>query len=390
MKIIQINASYKPAFVYGGPTMSVSKLSEVLISEGLDLEVLTTQANGICELEVPLNQMLMIDNVPVTYHKRLTKDHTHFSPGLYKSLLNRIKNTPNNSDIVIHIHTWWNLVSMISCFIAIIRKIPVIVSPRGTLSQYSFNNKNNYVKATIFALSKRLLNRCHFHVTSANEKNAILGLLNPKSIYVIPNLVDIPIKLNFLSNQDHAPFKILFLSRIEEKKGLELLFLALEKIPFNYQLNIAGAGAAEYISKLKTLAFKLNIDKNISWLGHQPTSTKFDILNNHHLLVLPSFDENFANVVIESLSMGTPVVITENVGLSDYVAKEDLGWICKIEVKDLRSRILHAFEDSEKRERIRKVAPNLIRKDFSDKRLAMEYLKMYEQILNDRHLKGGS
>jgi len=42
MKIIQVTASYKPAYVYGGPTMSVSKLSEELVKVGTDLEVICT------------------------------------------------------------------------------------------------------------------------------------------------------------------------------------------------------------------------------------------------------------------------------------------------------------------------------------------------------------
>ncbi|HTE01349.1 MAG TPA: hypothetical protein VK668_18815, partial [Mucilaginibacter sp.] len=82
MKILQVNASYKPAYVYGGPTMSVSKLSEQMVKAGCIVEVFTTTANGPVELPVVPDKQTNIDGVPVTYFKRLTKDHSHFSPAL--------------------------------------------------------------------------------------------------------------------------------------------------------------------------------------------------------------------------------------------------------------------------------------------------------------------
>ena len=56
--------------------------------------------------------------------------------------------------------------------------------------------------------------------------------------------------------------------------------------------------------------------------------------------MLPSFNENFANTVIESLAVGTPVLISENVGLKDYIEKNNLGCIFKLnELKNQLSTI---------------------------------------------------
>jgi glycosyltransferase involved in cell wall biosynthesis len=367
--------------------MSVSKLSEVLIIHGIDLEVLTTTANGTSDLNLVPGTRTDVDGVPVTYYKRITGDHTHFSPQLYRGLINNI-NAAKANGVVVHIHAWWNLVSIFSCLVAILKKVPVILSPRGTLSTYSFGNKNDLIKRIIHSLlGKPLLKRCHIHVTSENERQAITILFKPKSITVIPNLVTLPIieqsqcadetELTF-ENQDIL--RLLFFSRIEHKKGLELLFAALKKSDIEFKLTIAGGGDEEYVTQLKRLADSLTIQHKIVWIGQQAPEKKFRIMAQYDLLILPSYDENFANVVIESLAIGTPVLITRNVGLSDYVRENDFGWICEFDEQDLQIKLKQADKDILKRERIRKEAPYKIREDFSDEKLCKRYIEMYNYV----------
>ncbi len=388
MHIFQINASYKPAYIYGGPTMSVSKLSEELVKAGQDVSVLTTTANGLIELDLKPGELQLVDNVPVIYFKRLTKDHSHFSPALFSHLFKKLNKSINQQ--IIHIHAWWNLVSMISCFISLWKQKQVILSPRGTLSSYSFKNRSSILKNTFHTLAgKHLLKRCHFHVTSEKEKQDILNLLIPKSITVIPNFVRLEAEsaickteqVSQNESQISNPIKLLFLSRIEEKKGLDLLFNALVNFHIPYTLTVAGSGHSEYIVQLKQLASKLGIDQHIAWIGQQGSEKKFSILHCHDLLVLPSHDENFANVVIESLSVGTAVLISKKVGLADYVAKHDLGWISDITAVELRQTIDIASKDFEKRELIRQNAPQKIRNDFNDDQLVKRYIEMYETAL---------
>lgn len=384
MKVIQINASYKPAFIYGGPTMSVSKLAEVLVAKKINLEVLTTQANGNNELNVITGKQVSIDNVPVTYYKRISKDHTHFSPALLMAFFLKLKNAKFKT--IIHIHAWWNLVSIFSCAIAVFTKFPVVLSPRGTLSSYSFGNRNNLIKKIIHNyISIPLIKKCHIHATSENEKNALSKLLNFKSITVIPNLVNIPntVPARCINHVNQGKIRLLFFSRIEQKKGLEFLFAALKKTEIEYTLTIAGSGERNYISTLKELSKSFNIDHNLAWIGEQTADKKFVIMADHHILVLPSHDENFANVVVESLAVGTAVVITENVGLSDYVFANDFGWVCKMEESALKTSLQLATNTPEKLIRISQVAPTKIRSDFSDDLIANQFIDMYTTILKD-------
>ncbi|RYE19812.1 MAG: hypothetical protein EOP42_28465, partial [Sphingobacteriaceae bacterium] len=211
MRIIQVSASYKPAVIYGGPTLSVSKLSEELCKNGIKTGVVTTLANGKNELGFPVGKVTYIENVPVRFFKRITKDHSHFSPGLIWHLL-KLKKAAEPT--IIHIHAWWNLVSIFACTIAHLKSIPVVLSPRGTLSQYSFTKKNNRLKNWMhFLAGKKLLSKCFFHVTSEAEKAEILQLFRPRHIQVISNFITIPSNLDIQIRKKSSVLKLLFMSR---------------------------------------------------------------------------------------------------------------------------------------------------------------------------------
>ena len=392
-----------------------------------EVEVFTTTANGKSELDVSPNEKSIVDGVDVTYFKRLTKDHTHFSPallwGLRREILLDKKNPPptppiNRSELskggqnlVIHIHAWWNLVSVLSCAVALWYKVPVVLSPRGMLTSYTSHNRNSFIKNLIHRLmGKRLLKACHIHATSEQEKRDILSVVKPKSISVIPNLVELDMgrqgnansyldkKTNYevfkLPSLQGAlvpiyrkglgvryyPFKLIFLSRIEEKKGLDILFEALAKIEFNWTLTIAGSGEEKYVESLKTKAERLKINHNINWLGQVNKEDKFEILAAHDLMVLTSHNENFANVVIESLSVGTPVLLSDQVGLADYVLTKDLGWVTELKVDHISEILKDAHSNQIKREKVRRIAPTLINEDFNDENLVSKYIDLYQNV----------
>jgi glycosyltransferase involved in cell wall biosynthesis len=384
MQLIQICPSYKPAYQYGGPTISISMLCEKLQTSTLKPLVLTTTGNGNEELQVLCKTISIVDGVSVQYFKRLTKDHSHFSPSLCLHLIQHIRTAKKSRNhLVIHIHSWWNLVALLSCFIARIYKIPTIISPRGMLTDYTFVHNKEFVKSCIHILfGKWLLEGCHLHATSEKEKQDISSFLKPKSVTVIPNILSFP-SIQF---DQHRPvqaktFKFLFFSRIDEKKGIELLLKAAAKLNFNYHLTIAGSGKTTYVSKLQTLSTSLDIAQNISWLGHVSTGDKYKELTKHDLLVLPSYNENFANVVIESLSVGTAVLISDQVGLASYILSSNLGWVSKLNTNDLAAHITRISKSKATLTRIRTSAPRQIADEFNSDKLLKQYVDFYNTLM---------
>lgn len=388
MKIIQITASYKPAYIYGGPIQSVSKLCEAIAADHhhyqIDLEVFSTTANGRAELPVETNKPIPVDGVLVTYFKRWTKDHTHFSPGLLLRLRKVLQQAQQeNKQIIIHIHAWWNLVSVLSCLIAKWYNFPVVLSPRGMLTNYSQHNRHSFAKRSIhFLIGKHLLKYCHIHTTSLQEKADVLHIFQTSKISIIPNLINLaPVTNNPQPMSDRSKLNLVFLSRIEEKKGLDLLFDALAGINFSWHLTILGSGSENYVKSLKNRANGLKIGDQIKWSGQVNDQEKFGLMAANDVLILTSYNENFANVVLESLSVGTAVLISDQVGLADYVQDNNLGWICNLTVDDIRDKLV-AANNHATRARIRLVASDLVRKDFKQEVLVKKYVKMYEEVMS--------
>ena len=425
MEVIHISPSYKPAYEYGGPTMSVSQLCEHLQKCDLKLRVLTTTANGKAELAVSTGILYSIAGVPVRYFSRITGDHSHLSPGLNFHLLKVLWRAKKESTpCIIHVHSWWNLVAILSCLAGRIFKLPVVVSPRGMLTTYSFGHQKSLLKRTGHAfLGRWLLQGSHIHATSEQEKKDILCYVKPKSMVVLPNLVDLPTEQSSLlpnqrvlaprsshlrpkpSHPAHSrshvadiptkpfhhrqecnsepmrPFKLIYFSRIDRKKGVELLLLAATSLRIDFTLTLAGTGTKSYVEELKELAKVLGISKWIQWTGHVSNQDKYALLMEHDLLVLPSRNENFANVVVESLAVGTAVLVSEEVGLADYIVTSQLGWVCSLCAADLATQIEVISTQKEILAQIRLDGPKRIYSDFHQQNLATQYVKFYKRIL---------
>lgn len=384
--ILQITPSYKPAYIYGGPTRSISKLCEELVNTPLRIKVLTTTANGHQELPVRAAKTVIVDRVEVQYFKRFTKDPTHFSPALLWQLVKLIRTAQRqpSAKIIIHVHSWWNIVSLSTLLVAKWYHVPVVLSARGMLTSYSLKNRHSLYKSILHHIvGKSLLGNLCIHATTAKEATDIRSLsLGHRKIYTIPNMVSLPaMPKTKLSTIPQHVLQLLFLSRIEEKKGLAHLFAALSKLTFPWTLSIAGSGEQGYIVALKKLTKALNIQHQIKWLGQIGDDTKFDLLSESDFLLLPSFNENFANVVVESLSVGTPVIISPDVGLADYVAEHGLGWVSSTDSISLINCIHLAAGDHKKRAFIRQEGPRIIGRDYSPKAILLDYVNMYEQVL---------
>lgn len=375
--------------------MSVAKLCEELCNMDIDIEVLTTRANGKNELAVNNGQRYIIDGVPVRYFHRLTKDHTHFSPSLIIALYKNIKVAKEHKQLLlIHVHSWWNMVAILSTMIGLCLRIPLVLSPRGMITSYTLGFKHQLLKRIFHnSIGRYMLRRVSIHTTSLQETQNIQAYNFSCPTTVISNLVDLPDpkvltkqeiqKRVLVTAHDRTPsLKLLFLSRIDPKKGLELLFEALRKVEFTWQLRIAGDGDSNYVEELQCLSKKLQIQNHITWLGHLDNDCKYKVMQQHDLLVLTSKNENFANVIIEALASGIPVLISDKVGLAPYIMASDLGWVCKTDPDNIHKILTSIYQDPIKRNYIRLNAPAQILHDFDTNIIINKYLKLYKTVLN--------
>lgn len=373
MRILFVAPSYKPAYIYGGPIVVIARLAERLVQLGHEVTVYTTTANGKTELDVPLKEPVMIDGVSVIYFKRITKDHTHISPSLYA----HVWKTARQYD-VIHIHSWWNFLVLGAALMCRLRGVKPVLSPHGMFCDYVLNANNQAKKKILHAvIGKQLLKHTYLHVSSRMEWNECIAINNDWRGAEIFNLVDLP--SGEYARTAPPVFTISFLSRIDPKKGLDILLHALSGVSFPYKLQIGGSGDEEYVAQLKKMVTTLGMEQHVEWSGWKNSQEKFTFLAGSDLFALTSLNENFAIVVIESLYVGTPVLISNNVGLSNYVQQNKFGWITGIDdVTEIREKLTQAYNNKQERNSITSRAKAVIDHDFNEVRLAQDYVKLYQ------------
>ena len=375
MRILLISPSYKPAYIYGGTIVVIALLAESLAQLGNDVTVYTTAANGKSELDVVPGKMQMVDGVKVFYFKRITGDHTHTSPALWQKLNSTVK-----SFDVVHLHSWWNLLILGAALVCRLNKIIPIISPHGMFSKYILETNNSGIKKwTQQLIGLKLLKKTILHVSTQMEWEESQKIITGWKGVVISNLVT----LSNIDYQRHENpvFKIGFLSRIDPKKGLDLVIKALSKIDFPYKLLVAGSGDADYIASLKQLSEQLGNSANIEWVGWKNGEDKFEYLAGLDLFALTSHSENFAIVVIESLSVGTPVLISDQVGLYKYVLQNDYGWVSTNDEHQISSTLIAINQQQKKLSRINVEVPKLVKTEYRSDILAKQYVDLYSLYL---------
>ena len=254
-----------------------------------------------------------------------------FSCSLTKSLFK------DSSTIdIIHNHSLWSMINIASGFVVPGRSAKYIVSPRGTLSKWALSH-SKLKKFIFWPAQKRALRAADLiHATSYMEYEEIrdLGFRNP--VAIIPNGIDIPKGIKVELTNLKIPKKLLFLSRVHKKKGIENLLKAWQFIQSrypNWTLEVVGKGDDDYVRSLKASAIKLGLvrfELSNAIYGVEKSYKYY----SSDLFILPSKSENFGMVVAEALAHGVPVITTRGTPWSDLQHK-NCGWWVNGDVQSL-------------------------------------------------------
>jgi glycosyltransferase involved in cell wall biosynthesis len=127
--------------------------------------------------------------------------------------------------------------------------------------------------------------------------------------------------------------QLVFLSRIDPKKGLEMLISIWARLAQDYpdwELTIAGPLGDHYANSVQALAAESRAPR-ISFAGQVSGLAKQTLLSSASLVVLPTYSENFGIAIAEALAHGTPVVTTTGTPWSDLPDKGAGWWVAPSE-----------------------------------------------------------
>ncbi|HEY0785068.1 MAG TPA: glycosyltransferase [Acidobacteriaceae bacterium] len=123
---------------------------------------------------------------------------------------------------------------------------------------------------------------------------------------------------------------LLFLSRIHEKKGCDLLIESFAKVAAEDEgmhLVVAGPDQVGLQAKLESQCRSLGVEERVHWPGMLGGDAKFGAFYAAEAFVLPSHQENFGIVVAESLACGTPVLISDQINIWRDIVQDKVGLV---------------------------------------------------------------
>jgi glycosyltransferase involved in cell wall biosynthesis len=143
---------------------------------------------------------------------------------------------------------------------------------------------------------------------------------------------------------DQGPY-VLFLGRINWKKGLDRLIESMPHAP-RVRLIVAGNDEDGYQPALESLATRYGVLDRVAFAGPVYGADKAALIERARALVLPSYSENFGNVVLEAMAAGRPVVVSAAVGLSDLVRESGCGIVIDGGAEQLGTAIARLAADT--------------------------------------------
>jgi glycosyltransferase involved in cell wall biosynthesis len=308
VKILHVVPTYLPATRYGGPIVSVHGLCRALAARGHDVNVFTTNVDGAGTSDVPLGVAVYLDNVKVHYFASPFR-RLYYSPAMRRALRGA-----GDFDVV-HLHSVFLWPTYAAARAARKAGRPYVVSPRGMLVPELIARKSSLAKRAWIRLieERTFMHSSVVHFTSQREREDArrTGIPIPGAV-IIPNGVELSLDRQFERGND-----LLFIGRINWKKGLDRLIEAMRLLP-EARLTIAGNDEENYRATLPHA-------DNVRFVGPVSGDAKDELLRRAAAVVLPSHSENFGNVVLEAMAVGAPVVVTPEVGLAAEVERSGAG-----------------------------------------------------------------
>jgi glycosyltransferase involved in cell wall biosynthesis len=373
---------------YGGPSRAVVEMCRALNESGVDSLIATTDADGAGRLTVKLGQQISYSKVPAIFFPRQWSEAYKYSRPLAQWLGEHVR----DFDLV-HIHAVFSHACLAAANACSKRGVPYIVRPLGTLDPWSMRQKR--VRKMLFwhlGVRRMLEEAAVVHYTAQLEQELAESSLGLKGGVVIPLGVEtggqhIPAEKNGFHSQyalGDDPY-VLVLSRLHQKKGIELLleaFLPLVGQPefAHWKLVLAGDGDRAYVDHLRRLVTESRGNGSVVFTGWLEGLQKAAALEHASLLALPSYQENFGLCILESLACGVPVLISPHVNLAPEIESAGAGWISPLSREMLEETLSEALSDRAAREKRGQAGRELVEQRFTWPAVARQLCSLYDSI----------
>jgi len=246
-------------------------------------------------------------------------------------------------------------------------------------------------------IGKKILKKANrIHLLTQEEREHFLEFYPEfeNKIRVVPNGLDLSQYEVSLSKSDlinkYPNLKdkkiILFLSRINWKKGLDILIPAFAKLhneDKSFHLLIAGKDDGDgYEKKARQWVSEYGLSDTVTFAGLLTGRDKFMAFYGSDVFVLPSYSEGLPTAVIEAMVCGIPIVVSDKVGISREIMQYNAGTIVKTDLDDVYNGIKNVFSNLDKAKEMALNGKKMVHNLYDINKVADEMIKMYEEAID--------
>mgnify|MGYP000097258442 CR=1 FL=1 len=385
MNICIVIPYFYPAIVYGGPVFSskhtVQELAKISDNK---IVVATTNANGKSRLFKSEQTALNSSNIYINYY------NDNFIGRFSFPMMFLLWREIYWSDVV-HIQTLFSPSTFFALFYSRIFRKKIVLSPRGSLGEWCLNQGSSLKPIWLKYFIKPLLSNVIWHATAELESNEIKKVFHNADVKIIPNGIDLSAYSDVDNEKDKMFYKkydndiscgeriIVSMGRIQKKKGFDILIKSIKNLITSgerVKLFIAGEDEGE-LEFLESLVLSNELTNNVFFIGQIKDKEKVKFLSNADIFVLPSHNENFGNVYLESLASGTPIIASLDTPWND-VNQKFCGIHTSNEVINITNAIQKILSLSSDKYNEMCINSKVFSKDFQWSSIAKEFHELFK------------
>ncbi|WP_138475909.1 glycosyltransferase [Dyadobacter bucti] len=379
MRILNICAY---TWAIGGPARIIYDHTTEVISRGHQVDILSPMTPGEKMYPAPEGARL----IPCARTTPWSNIYREFSIEMYQYLKKHV----HEYDVV-HMHGIWHFGSLAPFLIP--NNAIKVITIHGLLDKWAVAH-SKWKKRLVTALyQKKLLGKADLiQINNTDEEQDVIRYLGyrPKNMVIVPNgmklsdYVNLPAKGTFRAKHGIGADQklILFMGRLNIKKGLDLLLPAFQKVHEQLPeaiLILAGPDDG-YQAETENFIRENNLGARIKLVGMLTDTHKREALSDADMFVLPSYSEGFSIAVLEAMTSKVPALVSDRVGFGDYIRRYDAAYLTPLTPDGVSEGLLKILQDENYAKDIANRAYNMVTENFDIKVVANQLLEEYKKI----------
>jgi glycosyltransferase involved in cell wall biosynthesis len=371
----------------GGPPKIIFDHTEVVLRYGHQVDILSPISPGETPYTVPTGaRLILCQRTP-----GISRFFREFSLELYRYLKQHIHEYD-----VIHCHGLWHFGTLAPFMID--RSVAKVITIHGVLDRWVYAH-HNWKKQLMDTLAqKAYLRRADLvQINNTDEQQDVLRYLGHQhpNVVIIPNGVKMSDFTN-LPSKGHFRRKfnlpadrkmVLFMSRLNAKKGLDLLLPGFQEYVRAHpdtMLVLAGSDDG-YEATARQFIVDNNLSDSVRLVGMLTGEDKLAALADADLFTLPSYSEGFSMAVLEAMAAGTPALVSDRVGFGEAIrAHKAAGLLDSLTPESVTAGLEKLLGNDELRTHIAQNAISLLTKQYDINVVAKQLLDEYPKIIRPK------